>query len=237
MEAKFAHISGHKLFPNPANPRGDIFSNHDGLKESIAEMEKVITPLIVGMPDNKGNHVILDGNRRHHFALCVMPDYDFPCIIVDEKEWASDARSIANIVRSDFSPIDKAKALKAMIDGGRTMQETGRAFGMSKGAVCQYVALLKLKPEEQKAIASGAKSFTATRNEKRKGKGTKNGKPAGGRPISKQRSIVIGGFDVLFTKAKVCQIKVKLNAASAEDIAKAFHMDPNQKGSLLDMLA
>lgn len=66
-----------------------------------------------------------------------------------------------NEIRSDDTPMVRAKKAQRLIDLGKSIDEAAIVFGVTKAAINQWLALLELAPAVQKAVEAGEVSASA----------------------------------------------------------------------------
>lgn len=159
-----------KLQSNPNQPRQvwDEGDDEEGktklerLAESI-KAEGILQPLVV-TPRN-GSFMIVCGERRYRAAKIAKLD-SVPCLVrpnLDDKAMLELAIT-ENLQREDLTPIDQAKAVKALIDKcGYTQTEIAKRLGLSVAAVNIKLSLLNLSPGLQKDVRKGTLSETQGR--------------------------------------------------------------------------
>ncbi len=83
-----------------------------------------------------------------------------PCVVTQ----CSDSEALVislteNLQRSDLDPIEKACALRRLLDEfGLTQQEVGKRVGMSQSTIAHHLRLLSLPREVRRLISEGALS-------------------------------------------------------------------------------
>ena len=163
----FQAIPLRKLHSNPNQPRQiwDKGDDEEGktklerLAESI-KVEGILQPLIV-TPQN-GGFMIVCGERRYRASKIAKLD-KVPCVVrngLDEKS-ILELSITENLQREDLTPIDEAKAIKALIEKCKYSQaQVGHKLGLSVAAVNYKLSLLKLSPELQRDVKNGKLSET-----------------------------------------------------------------------------
>ncbi len=159
-----------KLQSNPNQPRQtwDNGDDEEGktklerLAESI-KAEGILQPLVV-TPKN-GHYLIVCGERRYRAAKLVQLA-ELPCIVranLDDKA-ILELSITENLQREDLTPIDEAKAIKALIDKcGYSQHQVSKRLGISVASVNIKLSLLNLTPDLQKDIKKGQLSETQGR--------------------------------------------------------------------------
>lgn len=108
-------------------------------------------------PDRVGyGYLIVAGERRWRAAKLAGLT-ELPAQITDRDGLqVSLARLDENLKRVDLSPIEKAQALKRLMDAhGLTQKEVGEAVGVQQGQVSNMLRLLNLPESLQKLVADG----------------------------------------------------------------------------------
>jgi ParB family chromosome partitioning protein len=141
------------------SPNGDgNATDLDGLVASI-RARGVLQPLIVA-PDGR----LLAGRRRLEAArragLEVVPVH--VCAVNSERS-AIEISLVENVERSDLDPITRAKAYRALIVHGASVEEVADLVGQGTRHVYQLLQLLDLHPEVQQAVHTRALSFADAR--------------------------------------------------------------------------
>ena len=140
-----------RIVPRECQPRKSFDA---GKLESLAASIRkhgVREPILV-QPVDGGNYEIVFGERRWRAAGMAGLEC-IPCMLVEDLS-DSEIRVLAlteNIQRQDLSATEKAMAIKDLIETSRridgrelTLDEVGSLLGISKGRVCQYLAVFKL---------------------------------------------------------------------------------------------
>ncbi len=150
-----AEISLDKIVPNPWQPRATF----DG--ESLAELAESIKALGIIQPVTlrlcaDGKYQIISGERRCRAAklagLKAVPAY----IRKADDGAMLEMALVENIQRENLDPIETALAYRRLIDECRLTQEAmADRVGKKRTTVTNYLRLLKLPPELQKALKAG----------------------------------------------------------------------------------
>lgn len=141
------------------SPNGDAHATDlDGLVASI-RTKGVLQPLIVA-PDGR----LLAGRRRLEAArragLNLVPVR--VCEVTSERS-AIEIGLVENVERSDLDPLTRAKAYRALIDQGASVEEIADLVGQGTRHVYQLLQLLDLHPQVQHAVHTRALSFADAR--------------------------------------------------------------------------
>lgn len=165
-----------QLRPDPANPRR-VFTEAEleDLAASIAErgvqQSLRIRPLSPLPPTDDAYpgqaHQIISGERRWRASMKVLAAGEWPegqtipCIIAspeDEAEALEDALA-ENMVRQDLNHMEMAEGFEKLAQAGRENADIARAVGKSVGFVQQHRRLIRLAPDQQRAVATGTLSL------------------------------------------------------------------------------
>jgi len=139
-------------------------SNASGDDESMSELVAsiaslgIIEPIVVRQVD-ADVFVVVAGERRLAAArLLDLPQV--PCVVMQ----CSDSEALVislteNLQRSDLDPIQKACALRRLLDEfALTQEQIGKRVGMSQSTIAHYLRLLSLPQGVQRLISEGALS-------------------------------------------------------------------------------
>lgn len=142
------------IIPNPHQPRREMKAEElNDLANSIQE-HGIIQPLIVQPINEKGQHILIAGERRFRAAqkigLIKVPAIER---MVSEQEQLELAL-IENVQRSDLSALDTAYAYQQLVDEFNiTQEEIAKRVGKSRVSVTNTIRLLKLPDTVQQALA------------------------------------------------------------------------------------
>lgn len=185
-----------ELQPNPLNPRyADDDPEVKELAETLARVGQLQPALVVALeeylrvfPDQRPNMgreswVVIVGNRRLAAShVAGRPTLDVR--VVEDLSTAEDFEDrvlIENIQRKDLPPLLEAEHLRRRLArSGESFRTVAEAIGKSHAYVQQRVELLKLIPEFQALLRSGALSI-------------KMGRQIGGLPEDEQHRIAEAG--------------------------------------------
>lgn len=149
-----AAIPVDQVRPSPTNPR-ERLTDIDWLAQSIAE-SNLLQPLVVQHIPGEAGYQIIAGHRRYA-AVRKLGWAKVPCII--RRDMLPDEELMAMLVengqRADLDPIEEARALLKLKQGGLPSAEVGRKIGRSASYVDSRLMLLKLPAEEQEALRAG----------------------------------------------------------------------------------
>lgn len=164
---------------NPDNPRNHLRSLEETV-ESVREVG-VILPIVVASVeaylherparaddlDDGAQYIVVDGHRRLEAArrvgLATIP------VRVDNARVSSDealleAAFVANYHRDDMTDLEEAQALKSLVDYYKSQTKASKRLGIPQGTISTKLSLLKLSPELQKDLVTGARTVEHVRN-------------------------------------------------------------------------
>jgi ParB family chromosome partitioning protein len=164
---------------NPDNPRNHL-RNLDETVESVRQVG-IILPIVVGTTeaylrdraaraddiDDGAQYVVIDGHRRleasRRVGLATIP------VRVDNSRLATDetlleAAFIANYHRDDMTDLEEAHALKQLVDHYGSQLKAAKRLGIPQATLSTKLSLLKLTPELQKDLVTGARRVEHVRN-------------------------------------------------------------------------
>ena len=145
-----------QISPNPFQPRSEFDREKlQELTDSIARMG-VIQPITVKKV-SIGRYQIISGERRFRASkaagLKTIPAY----VKEAEENAMLEMALVENIQREDLDPIDIAISFQRLIDECNLTQEAlSPRVGKNRATIANYLRLLKLQPEIQLAVKSGA---------------------------------------------------------------------------------
>lgn len=164
---------------NPDNPR-DHLRNLDETVQTVREVG-VLLPIIVATTDawlrerpdraaeldDGAQYLVVDGHRRLEAArrvgLATLP------VRVDNARVATDetlleAAFVANYHRDDMTDLEEAHALKRLVEYYGSQTKASKRLGIPQNTISTRLSLLKLSPELQKDLVSGARKAEHVRN-------------------------------------------------------------------------
>ncbi|WP_331763746.1 ParB/RepB/Spo0J family partition protein (plasmid) [Streptomyces hirsutus] len=164
---------------NPDNPRNHL-RNLDETTESVREVG-IILPIVVATTeaylrdrpdrandlDDGAQYVVVDGHRRleasRRVGLATIP------VRVDNARVATDeslleAAFVANYHRDDMTDLEEAHALKQLVDYYGSQTKAAKRLGIPQGTISSKLSLLKLTPDLQKDLVTGARKVEHVRN-------------------------------------------------------------------------
>ncbi|MDR1387373.1 MAG: ParB/RepB/Spo0J family partition protein [Propionibacteriaceae bacterium] len=167
-----ASLPTRDLRPNPLNPAGRAAAGEDldRLTASI-RAHGVIQPLVVvpaaewaaraGRPAPDGAQwVVMAGNRR--LAAAVVAGLDEVPIIVRTDLAGQDAAVTLheNSNRLELTPIEEARAFRAIIESGVSQTTLAEQIGLPQSAISKRLALLQLPAAVQDLVQAGRLAWT-----------------------------------------------------------------------------
>lgn len=146
-----------QVHPSPNNPREHL-TDIDDLARSISEVG-LIQPIVVQKIPGQPGYQVVAGHRRRA-AVLKLGWHKVPVLV--RRDMLPDEELLAMLVengqRSGLDPIEEARALNKLKQGGLTDTEIGRKIGRSNAHVWGRLQLLKLPVEEQEQLR--AKTIT-----------------------------------------------------------------------------
>jgi ParB family chromosome partitioning protein len=141
--------------------RSSAFVEDESMSELVASIASlgIIEPIVVRQVDLDA-FVVVAGERRF-MAAKLLNLRQVPCVVTQ----CSDSEALVislteNLQRSDLDPIEKACALRRLLDEfALTQEEVGRRVGMSQSTIAHHLRLLSLPREVRRLISEGALSF------------------------------------------------------------------------------
>ena len=143
-----------RIEPNKGQPRKNF--NEEALRELASSIERhgMIQPVIVRKKDD--HYELIAGERRWRAAR-IAGIKEIPAIIKEYSDGeVSEIALIENIQREDLTPIEEAKAYKALIEEyGITQEELAGRVSKSRANIANTMRLLKLGKEVQEMVEEG----------------------------------------------------------------------------------
>jgi ParB family chromosome partitioning protein len=141
--------------------RSNAYGEDESMAEIVASIASlgIIEPIVVRQVEADA-FIVVAGERR--FAAARLLNLrQVPCVITQ----CSDSEALVislteNLQRSDLDPIEKACALRRLLDDfALTQEEIGKRVGMSQSTIAHYLRLLSLPVEVRRLISEGALSM------------------------------------------------------------------------------
>jgi ParB/RepB/Spo0J family partition protein len=140
-----------ELIDCPANVRELDLAHVDALAGSIA-LRGLIVPLVV-RPAGEGRFTLVAGFHRH--AACQRSGVDQVPVVVRDEDGESADRAAENVVRKALTPLEEARAVKAMLDQGYTLDGAASVLGWARQRVSSRAKLLELPERAQQLVGDG----------------------------------------------------------------------------------
>lgn len=183
------------------------------LRWSLKELGVLVPLLICTTPQTANGQPIfeiVDGNQRYADMLEIDKNALVPCRIIDKRLVAAMA---PNVIGTKFNAMDIARGLNMLIETKEmNKKQAGQALGLSSAQVSQYLAMLKLSPEDQEKASKGEISL-------RQGRKSKNAKGRGKKGKRKYEIKVNGLGTVTFIVGKALQTMI--NVSCGQDLLNA----------------
>jgi|GEM_PF-1888253 len=149
------------LIPTPDNPR-TIRKKDPALKDLADSIKQlgVLQPVLARPhPAKKGKYDLRAGARRHAAAQ-LAGIKTIPCIVRDltDRE-ALEVTVTENLQREDLHPLEEAKGVQALLDGGWEVQTIAAQIGKSEGWVYRRARLTALTDKWRKALSKEDSNF------------------------------------------------------------------------------
>ena len=168
----FMELDIESIKPNPDQPRARFDKESlDELADSIAEVG-ILQPIVVTV-DDKGNHILIAGERRWRASkqagLSTIP------AVVREGVGESTLVEalVENVQRRDLTPLEEAHAYQQLLENtGMKQEEVAKRVGKSRSAVSNTLRLLQLPAaiqslvDSQKLSAGHARALVGMDDEK-----------------------------------------------------------------------
>ena len=140
--------------------RSRSFGEDESMSELVGSIASlgIIEPIVVRQAE-AGAFVVVAGERRLTAAK-LLNLRRVPCVVMQCSDGEAQVISLTeNLQRSDLNPIEKASALRRLLDEfGLTQQEIGKRVGMSQSTIAHHLRLLSLPLEVRRLISEGALS-------------------------------------------------------------------------------
>ncbi|VXB82809.1 ParB/RepB/Spo0J family partition protein [Aeromicrobium sp. 9AM] len=176
-----------QLVPHPNNVRKQI-GDISELAASIRQNGLVQPIVVTQRPNRIGQWLILAGHRRAKAAERVGLA-QVPCIIRHDVGHLADHLSlmlVENCQRTNLGPVEKAEALRELIDLGLTQAEIARTTGMHASTVNALLLITELDEQTIEAVRAGELTAGAAQEAVRKERAASRERmdtPTRGRPI------------------------------------------------------
>jgi ParB family transcriptional regulator, chromosome partitioning protein len=149
------------LLRSGSGSRSAAFGQQDeSMSELVASIASVgiIEPIVVRQVEANAFDIV--AGERRFTAARLLELRQVPCVVVRCSQSEALAISLTeNLQRSDLDPVQKACALRRLLDEcALTQQEIGNSVGMSQSAIAHHLRLLSLPQEVRCLISEGALS-------------------------------------------------------------------------------
>jgi ParB family chromosome partitioning protein len=152
---------------NPYQTRffSKVTDDAPGMEELVASVKAngVITPIMV-RPGKDGRYTLVAGERRTRASKLAGRE-TIPAIVREvSNQQAAELTVIENLQRQDLNCMDQARAFVLLSQSfGMTQDQIGERVGMSRGAVSNYMRLVRLPDEVQTYLTSCQLSYSHAR--------------------------------------------------------------------------
>jgi ParB/RepB/Spo0J family partition protein len=147
-----------KLRVSGLNTRKELSAGQEdsGLGDLADSIKKhgLLQPITV-RPSENGQYEVIAGQRRF-FACSQIGLSPIPCLVRDDLS-DNDAESISlieNVHRADLHPLDKARALKTLLDRHGSYDRVSKEVAWSTATIRKYVQLLSLPQALQTKVGT-----------------------------------------------------------------------------------
>ena len=149
-----------KISANPWQPRGSF--DHEKMEELAESMKAygILQPLVVTAAGD-GTYQLIAGERRLKAAEFIGLE-TVPVIVRSASEQQKlELSLVENIQRHNLNPIEEAVSYRRLMDEfNLTQEEVGQKVGKSRPSIANFLRLLSLPEEIQKALRGGAITFS-----------------------------------------------------------------------------
>ena len=142
------------LVPHENNAHSEL-RGIDALAQTVAYLG-IIEPLVVLPADEKGNHTIVAGHRRHAAATQVGLE-TVPCVVVDDPGAADQLVTmlVENLHRDDLTVLEEASTYQQLALLDWEPERIARATGRDLDRIQQSLTLHQLPEHVQQAAHAG----------------------------------------------------------------------------------
>ena len=154
---RIRNISLDQIERNPNQPRETFPEEHIARLADSIKTRGLIQPITVRpIGARKAGYIIVAGECRYR-AHVLLGVKTIPAIVVSIDDQEMQLRAIVeNLQRRDMNPLEEAKAFKALMDSGFTVQKIVDELGLKSTAIVrQRLDLLDLAPDIQRLVMSG----------------------------------------------------------------------------------
>ncbi len=156
VEGRVLQIPIEEIRPNRQQPRKTF--DPERLSDLVASIRAngIIQPILVQKAD-VGFEVIAGERRFRAAGLAGLRTVPAILRTVDREADALELALIENLQREDLNPIEEAEALRALMERhGYTQEKLSRKLGRARATLANALRLLRLPPEIQEAVSTGA---------------------------------------------------------------------------------
>jgi ParB family transcriptional regulator, chromosome partitioning protein len=149
------HVHISRLRENPQNIRAEL-GDLTELAASITA-QGILQPLVVQPhPDDPGAYEVIAGHRRLAAARLTRVQ-QIPVTVrrPGAPAAALEMMLVENCMRRDLGPVEKAEAMGALRNHGRTAAEIARRTGLAESTVSYYLSLLELDDAARGQVRDG----------------------------------------------------------------------------------
>ena len=146
-----------KITPNRMQPRTQVAARNIETLACSIRRDGILQPLLVRpSPDRDGTYELIAGERRWQAAMQAGL-HEVPVVIRDSNDQSSATLAlIENIQREDLSALEKAAAIKRLIETfDLTHQAVADHLGQSRSSISNLLRLLQLAPQAMNCLREG----------------------------------------------------------------------------------
>lgn len=144
------------LHPHDSNVRDDL-GDITELAASIRQHGLVQPVVVTEHPTLESQYVILAGHRRVAAAATIGLE-QVVCIVRHDAGNADDHVAlmlVENMQRRNLNPVERARAMKRLVQSGMTQSDVARRLGVTPTTVANTILLLELSEEELDQVVAG----------------------------------------------------------------------------------
>jgi ParB family chromosome partitioning protein len=147
-----------RIQPDPLQPRKDIDPEEVRQLTASFKLHGQLQPIVVEWQPGLGAWIILEGEKRWMAAQAAGMDR-IACVFLHKEMPAAERlekQLVANCLRSDLKPIERANAYRRLMDlTGWTQRQLADRLQVSQASVAKALALLEYPPAIQEGIVAG----------------------------------------------------------------------------------
>lgn len=156
---RMAMIERRLLVPAKKNVRTDL-GDLEELTDSLQAAGQVMPFIVKPIPGRDEKYEVVDGNRR----LAAFAGTSLTrvwCLVRESSNERTDvATMLVTAMNRELPALDQARGFQRLIETGMSAADIARTTGYSSSKVSSRLALLRLPPEAQTMVASGAMTAT-----------------------------------------------------------------------------